>query len=107
MPQGKSSKELKERKGAITDKSSKTLENVEEDKEPEDIEDDHKIKTCAKIVAALEEVSSHLNKENSTKETQEVGENDMSNFVNKGTAHAIPLGYSNTLGNNAPQKDCM
>ena len=40
MPQGEHSKELKERTGAITDKSSETLEDMDEDKELEDIEDD-------------------------------------------------------------------
>ena len=104
IPQGKSLPELKAIKGAITEKSSETVEHVNEDKESEFIEDDHSMKTCTQIVTELEEGVSKTNKESSIKEKQEVGENNMRNVVNKQTTQTIPLGYSNSLGHNTAQK---
>ena len=67
------------------------------------MEDDCSVKTYTQIVAALEVVPSHLNKESSIKEIQEEGEINMINFVINGTTQTILIGYSNALGNNTPQ----
>ena len=70
MPQCVYLKDLKRITGEITHKSSETLENVDEDKEQEDIEDNCSDITRTQTVAALEESASHLSKDNSIIDTQ-------------------------------------
>ena len=46
MPQGKCSPELKGKRGTIKEKSLETLEDVNEDKESEGMEDNFSVKIC-------------------------------------------------------------
>ena len=85
MPQGKSLQELKGRKGVIIDKPQEKVEGVDQDKESKDIEDDHNRKKFTQIVVELCACVSKINKDSSIKDTQEVGENNMINIVNKVT----------------------